>query len=293
MLDYDHLHTMVSALRKKQIFFVGGPVRSGTTWLQLLLDAHPSVSCSGEAHFPDVLGPLLKRASVQHDNVIKKPTTVFNEAVVCQSLDREDVLHIFAFYIAVFLIKQSKHKPVALAIGDKTPANIGYVPLLAALFPNAKFIHIVRDGRDCAVSAWFFRRAWPESMARDRGSLDAYVGNFAATWAADLVKAQKFAESHPNRFRRIRYEDLRADTERILAELFGFLGVKTDPSVLSHCRREGSFTKLTGGRNPGEEDLLAFFRKGVAGDWRNYLSDETNRLFRERAGDWLDLLGYD
>jgi sulfotransferase family protein len=266
MLDYDHLHTMVSALRKKQIFFVGGTVRSGTTWLKLLLDAHPSVSCSGEAHFPDVLWPLLKQATKHHDNVIKKPATLFNGAQVCQSLEREDVLHIFAFYIAVFLIKQSKHKPVALAIGDKTPANIAYLPGLAALFPNAKFIQIVRDGRDCAVSGWLVYQRWPESMAPDRGSLDAYVGKFAAMWAADLVKAQQFAESHPNRFRRIRYEDLRADTESILAELFGFLGVKTDPSVLSHCRREGSFPKLTGGRSPGEEDHLAFFRKGVAGD---------------------------
>jgi hypothetical protein len=307
MLDYDHLHTMVSALRKKQIFFVGGTVRSGTTWLQLLLHAHPSVSCSGEGHFPDLLWHFLKQAMQQHNGVIEKHNEIVSKgadeivskgAEIYSSLEHDDVLHIFAFCIAVFLVRQSEHKPAALAIGDKTPANIRYLAPLAALFPNAKFIQIVRDGRDCAVSGWFLSQSRKvmdlgSVGPPNRKSLDTYASKFAAMWADDLARAQQVAEAHPNRFRRVRYEDLRADTEPILAELFGFLGVKTDPSVLSHCRREGSFTKLTGGRNPGEEDRLRFFRKGVAGDWRNYLSDEINRLFRERAGDWLDLLGYD
>jgi hypothetical protein len=92
MLDYDHLHTLVSALRKKQIFFVGGTVRSGTTWLQLLLDAHPLVSCSGEGHFTDVLWMRLKQALEQHDSIIKKHNeNVFNGVEIYRSLRHEDV----------------------------------------------------------------------------------------------------------------------------------------------------------------------------------------------------------
>ena len=304
MLDYDHLHTMVSALRKKQIFFVGGTVRSGTTWLQLLLHAHPSVSCSGEGHFPDLLWHFLRQAMQQHNGVIKRHNEIVSKgadeivskgAEIYSSLEHDDVLHIFAFCIAVFLVRQSEHKPAALAIGDKTPANIRYLAPLAALFPNAKFIQIVRDGRDCAVSGWFLSQKLKAlnqgPLGPNRDSFDTYVSEFAAMWAADLVNAQQFAEQHPNRFHRIRYEDLRVDTERSLAHLFHFLNVKTDPGVLAHCCREGSFAKRSG-RSPGEEDRLSFFRKGVAGDWRNHLSEEQNTLFRERAGTWLDRLGY-
>jgi len=132
-------------------------------------------------------------------------------------------------------------------------------------------------------------RGW---IGVNRDSFETYVSEFATRWAADLVEAQQFAEAHANRFRRIRYEDLRADTERTLADLFQFLNVETDASVLAHCCREGSFARWSGGRGPGEEDALAFFRKGVAGDWRNHLSEELNTLFRERAGTWLDRLGY-
>jgi sulfotransferase family protein len=121
--------------------------------------------------------------------------------------------------------------------------------------------------------------------------LTAYVTYVAERWASHLAKGQEFVDAHPDRIRRIRYEDLARDTEGILAGLFEFLGVEVDPSVLAHCRTEASFAKRTG-RNPGEENRQSFFRKGMAGDWRNHLSDEQNALFRERAGDWLDRFDY-
>src|SRR5262249_10367637 len=177
-------------------------------------------------------------------------------------------------------------------IGDKTPANVRAFAGLATLFPGAKFIQIVRDGRDCAVSGWFHNLRNPDWTHLNRGSLTAYVSACSESWVRDLAMGQEFADAHPDRIRRIRYEDLARDTEGILAGLFEFLGVEVDPSVLAHCRTEASFGKRTGGRNPGEENRQSFFRKGMAGDWRNHLSDEQNALFRERAGTWLDRFGY-
>jgi Sulfotransferase family len=292
MFDYNSMHAAISTLRQKQIFFVGGTPKSGTTWLQLLLDAHPLVSCSGEGHFPTHLWSALKQALDQHDGVIETNNKeLFTELGGYLRLTQEDVLYIFASCIAVFLVKQSKHKP-ARAIGDKTPANIRSFSGLAVLFPTAKFIQIVRDGRDCAVSGWFHNLRNPDWVPLNRGSLAAYVTSFAELWTSELAQAQEFADGHPDRIRRIRYEDLATDTEGILAGLFEFLGVEADASLLAHCRTEASFAKWSGGRNPGEENRLSFFRKGVAGDWRNHLSEEINVLFRERAGTWLDRLGY-
>jgi len=65
------MHASILTLRQKQLFFVGGSPKSGKTWLQFLLDSHPSVSCSGEGHFTTHLWRLLKEALKRHDEVIK------------------------------------------------------------------------------------------------------------------------------------------------------------------------------------------------------------------------------
>jgi hypothetical protein len=292
MFDYDHLHAAISALRQKQIFFVGGLPKSGTTWLQLLLDAHPAVSCSGEGHFPDQLCLALKHALNQHDQAIAiNNTHVFNEVQGYQRLTKDDVSYIYASCIAVFLVKQSSHKR-ARAIGDKTPHNVRYFHGLATLFPTAKFILLVRDGRDCAVSGWFHNQRNPKWAALNGGSLEDYARKIANLWVVDLVKAEEFADRYPERMRRVRYEDLAADTEGTLADLFQFLGVEVSEAVLAACRTQASFAKFSGGRNPGEENRSSFFRKGVVGDWRNHFSAEASAVFRERAGAWLDRLGY-
>jgi hypothetical protein len=292
MFEYDHFHAAIAALRQKQIFFVGGSPKSGTTWLQLLLDAHPSVSCSGEGHFPDQLCRVLKQALDQHDQAIATNNKqVFNEIQEYQRLTQDDVLYIYASCIAVFLVKQSRHKR-ARAIGDKTPHNVRFFPGLATLFPTAKFIQLVRDGRDCTVSGWFHNQRNPKWAVLNGGSIEAYARKIADAWVSDLVKAQEFADRNPESIRQIRYEDLVANTEGTLADLFQFLGVEASEALLAGCRTQASFAKFTDGRSPGEENRSSFFRKGVVGDWRNHFSAEANAVFRERAGAWLDRLGY-
>ena len=63
-IDFRAMHGELSALFGKQLFFIGGAAKSGTTWLQVLLDAHPSVSCTGENHFVTHLFPTLRKASM-------------------------------------------------------------------------------------------------------------------------------------------------------------------------------------------------------------------------------------
>ena len=293
MMDYNSMHAAVLALRQKQIFFVGGSPKSGTTWLQLLLDAHPLVSCSGEGYFPTHLWNFISQAFQLYNEGIKfNNKELFNEIGGYKGLDQDDVSYIFATCIAVALRKQSKHK-TAIAIGDKTPANIRALDGLAALFPNAKFIQIVRDGRDCAISGWFHNQRNAEWVALNRGSLTEYLASFCDLWVLDLEHGQKFSQAHPDRIRQIRYEDLVTNSEAILSRLFEFLGVNANPNILAHCREQASFAKQSGGRNPGDENRESFFRKGVAGDWRNHMSDEQNLLFREKAGQWLQRFGYD
>jgi hypothetical protein len=293
MIHHEKLHTEISELRKKQIFFIGGAIKSGTTWLQLLLDAHPEVSCRGEGHFFDNLAPALKMALDQHCGVIvDKNETLFNEIDGYPLLADDDFTYMLGACIALFLMRQSKDKP-AQAIGEKTPDNSRYFAELSVVFPAAKFIHLVRDGRDCAVSGWFHNlRLASADILGKFGSVGEYAKAFAEVWASELATAQKFIDRNPHRVHQIRYEDIVASPKQALAGVCTFLGVEATKTIVDRSELEASFEKLSGGRKPGNEDRLSFFRKGVSGDWRNHLDQTHDAAFRETAGTWMRRFGY-
>ena len=293
MLDYENLHAAIAELRKKQIFFIGGTAKSGTTWLQLLLDAHPDVSCKGEGNFANALAPALKNTLTRHNQlIVEKNETIFKGLEGYPRLSDDDFRYLLGSSICLLLLQQSKDKR-ARAVGEKSPSNLRYFDLLDSLFPTAKFVHIVRDGRDCAVSGWFHNlRLTPEWTKKTHGSLEAYALSYIDAWVKDMGVAQVFVDKHADRVRQIRYEDLAADTERVLADVFSFLEIDSAPELLASCRSKGSFASLSGGRAPGQEDLGSFFRKGVSGDWRNHVGEELNAKIRIRAGTLLDRFGY-
>jgi hypothetical protein len=151
------------------------------------------------------------------NNIARKNRTIFRDLEGYPPLAEQEFSYILFASIAMFLIRQSKRKEAA-AIGERSPDNMQHLDELDALFPRAKFILIVRDGRDCAVSAWFHNlRVSPEWTKRKHRSMDAYVTSYAEDWAKDLGKAHEFADRHADRFYRIRYEDLASDTEQVLA----------------------------------------------------------------------------
>ena len=97
----------------------------------------------------------------------------------------------------------------------------------------------------------------------------------------------------PGRIHDIRYEDLIADFPETVGALLTFLGVDASQETIENLRRETDFKRLSGGRAPGETDPDSYFRKGIAGDWKNHFSDEDKSVFKEVAGDLLIELGYE
>jgi len=294
MFDFERIHRAISELREQQLFFICGMPKSGTTWMQLLLDAHPEVSCSGEGHFLDRLAPALREALERHAKLLDRQyTSAFQELSEFPKLDEEHVLYLVGTAVALFLLVQRGRK-AARVIGEKTPDNVAHLSTLDLLFPNAKFILVVRDGRDCAVSGWFDNlRVGGDGVLKAFGSIDVYAREIAGVWADTVEKSREFATRHPNRARLVRYEDLVADTAAVLADLCRLLTVDARDSVVARCRDAAAFVKLSGGRSPGEENRNTFFRKGVPGDWRNHLSAEGIASFQDRAGESLARLGYE
>ncbi|HEX8234309.1 MAG TPA: sulfotransferase [Caulobacteraceae bacterium] len=275
-----------------QYFFVSGAPKSGTTWVQRLLDAHPQVVCSGEGHFVERLAqPLVKALEDYAKQQQLVAERVYEGRPYYQPLTRPEMIG-----FARALIVQRMHARAGAgvkAVGDKTPRYTQFLGGLLALFPDARFINVIRHPYDVAVSLLHHGLRVGMADADTPGS-EAYlnlVRNSAAQWSASQKAAAEFRARHPRRMLHLRYEDLLERPRELAAEMFAHLGVPANEAVVAHAVDASSFEKLSG-RKPGEEARLSFFRKGVAGDWKDRLDEQALALIDSICGDQLPSEGY-
>ena len=188
------------------------------------------------------------------------------------------------------------------------------------LYPEAKVIHVVRDGRDVAIS--LMHHFWnlskdeheegiydlePEELAkRDayREDPEAFVASsqsifveerlrqMATRWNRRTSKASREGtELFGDNFLELRYEDLLLRPEEIMQPVFDLLGADSDKDLVRHCVQKHSFESAAG-RPQGSEDRESFFRKGVAGDWRNLFTERDREVYGQIAGQTLVEKGY-
>lgn len=311
------------------VFFVVGMGKSGTTWLMRLLNSHPEVLCRGESRFfdrewhrPDLeeaeatIPPRSLYGALYNSRDLRLwiQRSSWGEGDVDEHLD-----NLTRMAIDYFLKRRFAGQGIRI-VGDKTPfiSGVNLVEEISRIYPEAKVVHVIRDGRDVAVS-WMHHR-WNRS--RDQGGSqrlqpeeverrETYyndpqklreIGMFedenlryrARSWRD---RVEETMHSGPRLFggnyTEVRYEDLLENTAGTAERLFEFLGVSTRDDIVSRCVEKASFESLSGGRQRGEENPAAFFRKGVAGDWRNVFTGEERRIYIEEAGDLLERLDYE
>lgn len=277
----------------KRLFFICGALKSGTTWLQLMLDAHPEVACRGEGHLLNFLLPGLGKALQQYNERIKfKNNSIFNEIEGFPHF--EQAQHYALLRSAIGLLFAQYDQEQIQFIGEKTPDNVLYLPMLGRLLPEARFVHVIRDGRDGAVSGWFHNLRVSEDWANKQfGDFAAFAEHYAQVWAVNVRAGRKFGALHPDRYCEVRYEDLLADSNHALAGVLEFLGASNKSVEIEECVKAGSFKNLAKGRAAGTENRESHFRKGVQGDWRRHFDENTHAQFRNHGGELLDELGYD
>ena len=135
-------------LARCQLFFVGGAPRSGTTWLQYLLDSHPEVCCRGEGLFRKHLAePLEHMMAARRQALAAKNDAVFRHDGGYALPASDDVELLLGTAVLAALERQCEGKPYR-AVGEKTPENVFFFARLKRLFPGARFIGISRDPRD-------------------------------------------------------------------------------------------------------------------------------------------------
>jgi hypothetical protein len=256
-----------AAVARPPVFVIGSP-RSGTTLVRLILDAHSHVSCGEETHFLRDLEAIVGRRW---------------ELVASYGLERAwwlaRIRDLYLAFQAEVLAASGKAR-----WAEKDPTYTLHLGFIEELFPDALYVHLLRDGHDVVAS---FRDRWGyRSAARAaRTEWARYVR--AATALGRRLDGSRFLE--------LRYELLVTDPEAETRRLFAFLGEPWEPTVLDvdparHSATE-RYRRFSAGRRQASGETAAIYRARV-GAGRSSLDPLLRGLLRRRHGPLLRELGY-
>ena len=275
----------IATLAGRQLFFVGGAPRSGTTWVQQILDQHPEVSCRGEGLFQKFLAEPLEALMQRRGEALAAKNTGLFGHTGGYPLPVADDLEFLLGTAILLALRQSCAGKACRAVGEKTPENVFFFPRLKHLFPRAKCIVIARDPRDVLTSAWHFFRK-PAAGEEEIAAKFAFIRMALPSLEQGAHATIDLAARHPADVMTITYEALRRTPELVVSNMFRFLSVSDASDIVADCVARTSFAALTGGRQAGVEQNGAFFRKGIAGDWASTLTPEMNELVLRQLG-WM------
>ena len=163
--------------------------------------------------------------------------------------------------------------------GDKTPAYIEHIDRLAEIWPDARFVHLIRDGRDVALSV----------MKVPFGPNNAWAA--AHSWADAIRRGHKAAERHPGRVLEIRYEDLVSEPAETVAAVCAFLELEYAPDMLAIEQTDRS--KVVESQAGWFTNVWAGITTAAVGKWRTELAPRQVEVFESVAGNELRALGYE
>ncbi len=298
------------------MFFLVGRAKSGTSWLMRLLNSHPEILCRGEGKLfgkdsPKSLHHALANSDDLQTWLNRNPWT-WQE----QDPKLEHMMSVLVRYLMAEKLSKTRKR----IVGDKTPLESNEtIEDVADLCPSSKVVHIIRDGRDVAVSTlhhWWreaetkgdlFKlspqqearrdayRADPSAFGSSGESIfsDGQIKRIARDWRDSVEHVrQDGPRLLGDSYYEIYYEDFLTGPIRETQRLLEFLEADASEETSRHCVEATSFEKMAS-RKPGEEDSTSFFRKGVAGDWRGVFTKEDRQAFEEEAGETLVRLGYE
>lgn len=240
------------------IFNVGAR-RSGTYWLQRIVCAHPDVAeVPSETHlFSHGIAPLLERFQFEERGSAEVGRVYADRARLISAVR--------ALCDGVF--EEFVEAP-ATRVAERTPLHVYHLPLIAEVYPEARFVHIVRDGRDVARS--LVAQEWgPDS-----------ISEAAEEWRSSVVAGRAGAAGLGGGVLEVRYEELLRDPRGGVERIYGHLGLAG--GVDAGVAAAGEVANL------GGHDA----RVG-AGKWRERWGRRELREFERVAGDLLRELGYE
>ena len=280
--------------KAKRVFIVGCR-RSGTTWTMLLLAHHPNVVALQQidffrrlAHFGrwfdtrEAYGmrALTKELGPKHE--------AEDESRGLHRIPLSNVVSSERYFEKVRPVAEDVYdrfaecNPDALAVVEQTPEYVQVWREILAVFPDAYFLHIVRDPRSVFCSHRNAARSWADPT---RFSYDPI--EVAGEWAQDVSRAREIAEKTPN-YLELRYEDLRAEPNAGLTKIYDWLELPSSEGLVEEAVSACSIDKM----RKSSHAPKGFFRKGEIAGWRQELKPSDLRLLEFVAGDLMRDCGY-
>ncbi len=281
MAEYLKTLERLQGVYAKDIVFIAGATRWGTAWVQQFLDAHPEICCKGEGHFTDALFPMLAKVFDDYNansevvgNRLQKAGLAGNAA----GFTFDDVHDMMTTAVGLVLSRWAGDADIKV-IAEKTPEHIVSLDLLARVVPGLKVVHVYRDGRDEALSAWDFNNGLSRGEFRKKfPSFDDFAQTFGANWVAGVTAARRFDKDHKGRCFHLRAEDLQEDAVEVLTPLLNFLDVARDEDQIKDAAVRAWEA------SPLDVD---------PGAWKKKFGDKLAEKFRLDYGELLKLLGYE
>jgi hypothetical protein len=289
----------VGVIGPNPYFFIVGCPRSGTTLLQRLVDAHPQMAVTPETHW--IPRWFHKRPGKLQDGLVTKQ---FLRKLIAYPRFLElgiDPLELKK------MIKGGKRVPYdhfiskvydlygqrwgKLIVGDKTPGYARELPTLHLLWPEARFVHLIRDGRDVCLSIlnWERAKSWKvgEGAARFRTWAQDPVGTSALWWEWHVRLAREAGEHlGGGLYYELRYESLVAHPKDECRALCEFLGVPYDDHMVQSYQERAISC-------PGQDAKHPWMpiTPGLR-DWQSQMPPEAIERFEAVSRAMLDELGY-
>lgn len=253
---------------------IGGCARSGTTLMRVMLDTHPNIFCGPETS-------LLYRKTLPFMKIVR-----LSQKFGLTEVDMREMVEgtgsYFEFvekYFNVLKEKENKQR-----WGEKSPVNVRHIDRIFKHFPNAVFIHMIRDGRDTVSSL----RTFPKYDIVDGKRIELNTNNpldeCIDRWVSDVSKGLEWRDDP--RYIEVKYEDLIDNNESTLRTLFNFIGEPWD-SVSEYYNIDKPSRDEA--QNPGVTKPIY---KSAHGRWKNEFSAEDIEMFKSKANELMVKLGY-
>lgn len=293
-------------------FFIFGHARSGTTLLMRLVRLHPEVHCNYQAHF-FTRQPLLKSLvdSPEVEEWLKRKSNRWNRG--------QDLSPLVLRAAADFIMERDAAREGKRIVGDKSPSSTIHGQAardMHTIYPDAKLIYIVRDGRDVLISERFrnlveeskFLKAEDkriiEELRKDQGQFtngtrsiftETVIRRVAKSWIANLKEIDEDGQRlFGKNYIALRYEDLLENPFEEMMRLWKFLGVeKVDGSLEKEINAEMESNPDEEWQAKRDEGIASFLPKGQAGNWERLFTARDKSVFKEVAGEMLVKWGYE
>jgi hypothetical protein len=271
-------------LRGKKLVFLVGAARSGTTWLQVLLSRSPSVATVLETHLFNL---FMRSMMVQWNYDRSKGIQIGVTNLMSEEEFRALLRGVSGFVFA----KIAQRKPSATVVLEKTPNHVNWWREILDVWPDAHFIHIIRDPRSVVASMRVSSKTWAQQVFPSR------ISPNCERWVTDVSNGRQISSATDN-YQEVAFEKLlSSDGPGVLMRLLAGVGVQ---SSLDQCRRyvdECRIENLKAGKLdnapfPMTNRNEASWRIGTTDSWRFELSKREIALIEHRAGPLMSELGY-